>query len=188
MEDYQDENWCDEWSPDTYLLQVLTWGGWHETRQEQVWVEVMNVYKDLAKPLQELKPLNTLGPEDLQELKDAYPYKWQKSFLGTVVSYLQRRGTTLTDTVQSFRVLGPKLSLAEMEIAFGTTSTKIASCFLRDSAKLDVFPIDSRVKEVLDHRGLPADSWAIMEACERLRIPTRVFARAVYSRSAELLK
>jgi hypothetical protein len=188
MEDYQDENWCDEWNPDTYLLQVLTWGGWHETRQEQVWLEVMNIYRDLAKPLPKLKPLNTLGPGDLQKLKDAYPYKWQKAFLGKIVSYLQRRGTTLTDLVQSFMALGPRLSLAEMEIALGTTSTKIASCFLRDSAKLDEFPIDSRVKEVLEHHGLPADSWAMMEACERLRFPTRVFARAVYSQSAELLK
>lgn len=185
---YEDENWCQEYEPDSYLLWVLTWGGWHESRQSQVWSNVMSVYLALAEPHHKVKRLNTLSSEELKQLADVYPYKWQKTFLEAIASYLKHHGTALSELVERFKASGPKQSLAEMEIALGTSSTKIASCFLRDCVKADVFPIDSRVEKVLDHLGLPADSWAIMLACERLKIPTRIFARAVYDRYADLLK
>lgn len=185
---YDDENWCEEYEPDTYLLWVLTWGRWHESRQNQVWSNVRKVYLALDEAHHRVKRLNTLSSQELKQLADEYPYKWQKAFLEAIVSYLRQHETTLNDLVKRFKESGPGLSLAEMEIALGTNSTKIASCFLRDCVRADVFPIDSRVEEVLDHYGLPIDSWAIMEACERLKIPTRIFARAAYDRSAELLK
>jgi hypothetical protein len=105
-----------------------------------------------------------------------------------MVAYLRRNHTSLTDLVQRMVESGPRLALAEIQLAMGTRATKIGACFLRDCANLDVFPIDRRVKDVLAMYEIPQYSWAIGSACENLHIPTRVFARAVYSRTEALLR
>jgi hypothetical protein len=182
LKDFSDENWCEEiTSPDVYFLIVLTWGAWNEGRQAQVQQGVLEGFQGIG------RPLHRLGAEDVKLLAPCYPYPWQRSFLHSMVGYLQRNHTSLTAITGQFRDGGPRLALAEMELAMGTPATKIAACFLRDCARLDVFPIDSRVGKVLEKYGLPGDSWAIAEACERLHLPTRVFARAVYSRSSDLV-
>jgi hypothetical protein len=182
LEDFSDENWCEEiTSPDIYFLIVLTWGAWNESRQAQVQQGVLEGFQGMG------KPLHRLGAEDVKLLASCYPYPWQRAFLHSMVGYLKRNQTSLAVLTGRFLNGGPRSALAEMELAMGTRATKIAACFLRDCVRLDVFPIDSRVGKVLEKYGLPGDSWAIAEACERLQLPTRVFARAVYRRSSDLV-
>lgn len=182
LDEYSDENWCEEISsPDLYFLTVLTWGGWREGRQLQVQESVLKAFQTIV------KPLNKLTDSEIERLAAAYPYDWQRTFLESMVRYLRRNSTSLAELVSRFQEAGPRVALAEMELAMGTSRTKIAACFIRDCAKLDVFPIDSRVGEVLEKDELPSDPWAIGDACDRLRLPGRVFARAVYSRADDLL-
>lgn len=183
LADFSDENWCEDISSaDVYFVVVLTWGGWREPRQQQVEAEVLRTFTKIA------KPINRLNSADVARLTRAYPYAWEKNFLRSMVGYLRRNRTSLTELVRRMVETGPQLASAEMQLAMGTSATKIAACFLRDCARLDVFPIDRRVREVLAEYGLPSDSWAIGSACESLHIPTRVFARAVYSRAEALVK
>lgn len=183
LADFSDENWCEDYSSaDCYFLVVLTWGGWRESRQQQVATEVLRTFTRIA------KPIDKLDPTDLGQLTRVYPYRWEKSYLHSMVAYLRRNHTSLTDLVQRMVESGPRLALAEIQLAMGTRATKIGACFLRDCANLDVFPIDRRVKDVLAMYEIPQDSWAIGSACENLHIPTRVFARAVYSRTEALLR
>lgn len=60
-------------------------------------------------------------------------------------------------------------------------STKTISTFIRDWWwKKDIFPIDTRVSELLNYLGLPADEDLMVILCTKAKINSRIFNRALY--------
>ncbi len=187
-EDAEDK-FSDEWlvprfgklSPDTGFLAVLSWGPHKVDRQMAVWGKVKAKYSELA------TPLHSLTSSQAEALVACYPLKqgWQGKFLRGMTLYLRNSGKSMNDVAADLKAGGSGFARAVLQDVFGTTSTKIIDCYLRDVLLMDAFPIDSKVRRVLQKYGIPADPAAIVAVCNKMGIDVRVLARAVSAMDAK---
>ena len=159
---------------ETGFLAVLSWGPHKEDRRKAVWDKVSAKYGALKTPLHSLSSTQT------EELVNCYPLKqgWQGKFLRGMTLYLRNSGKTMEDMASELTAGGPGFARAVLQDVFGTTSTKVIDCYLRDILKLDAFPIDTHVRRVLSKYGIPADPNAIVAVCNKMGIDVRLLARA----------
>jgi hypothetical protein len=182
LAEYMDDEWCEEWDSDRYILEVLSWNHHSDSSRQSERDRVFAEYSRIG------KPLHQLTTTEVRNLGNGYPVPWQRAHLTRLVGFLQSNDLSFDQLCTLLREAGPGLSLAILEDAFQTTNTKIPACFLRDHLRYDLFPIDRRVEEVLDSYGIPPDSWLLSEVCRRLALPTRVFARATWSLASSLVE
>ena len=100
LENYNDENWCENYPTDEYFLYVLCWAGWHEKRQETIWKEVQNKFAAIG------KNLSSYTPNDVMKLSNVYPLPWQKSWLQKLIVYLTKESLSTQIFVDKLRVMG----------------------------------------------------------------------------------
>lgn len=171
--EFSDDNYSFA-NDETALMTVLCWGPWREKRQGTLQARVLSRYGELGKPLE------NLDEEEIEHIASAYPLKWQRNALKSTWSYLNKQRILLPILRERLRNLSPQLAHSELQIVLGTRGDKIVDCLVRDWLHIDAFPIDSRAARVLDKYGIPASSMSIVDACYRLNIPVRPFARAMY--------
>jgi len=174
---YSDENWCENYTVDEYFLYILCWAGWRPKRQKGVWKKVRENFSKLG------KQLHTLQPADVKRLSNSYPLNWQKKWLKRLVNFLTNNSLTSRKLVNMLRKMGYEDARTKLQEIVGTESEKIVDCWLRDVVRLDAFPIDSRVRRLLQKYKLPVNSDFIIECCKRYNVPIRPFARALYEYS-----
>lgn len=174
IEDYSDDNWCEEYPADEYFAFILSWGPLREPARKAVWTRIESILKG--------KRLT-----DLLEGELRYPLPWQNRFFSRLVSYLKNNQTSAEEFVRLLHDMGYRNAKATLMQIVQSDSQKIVDCWLRDLVKLDAFPIDSNVKRVLKRFRIPADSDFIVQAAQSLNIPVRQFARAVYDEADSIL-
>lgn len=162
-------------SEDEKFLAVLHWVGgqecimWNETRKKL-----------------EGKPLHELNPENIKRKPEGqfkFRYDWQFKFLGNLVNHLRKENKNMDILVKELKHLQPEEIVKTLKGILKTDSTKIITCYMRDYLLVDAFPIDTRVRKVLDRYDIPPNTkttMSILQCCKKLKIPVRPFARAVY--------
>jgi len=180
-EDAEDK-FSDDWlqpeygnlNPETGFLAVLSWGPHKEQRRKAVWAKVSAKYGELK------TPLHSLSSSQTEALVNCYPLKqgWQGKFLRGMTLYLRNSGKTMEEMASELHAGGSGFARAVLQDVFGTTSTKVIDCYLRDVLKMDAFPIDTHVRRVLSKYGIPADPNAIVAVCNKMGIDVRILARA----------
>ena len=181
IEKYSDKNWCENYTADEYFLYILCWAGWRIERQKKVWQNVRNRFNALV------KELCTFQPIDLQKLSGAYPLPWQKMWLQRLVNYLAKNSLSAQTFVEILRTMGYENARDKLQGIMETDGEKIVDCWLRDIARLDAFPVDTRIRGLLRKYGIPEDSNLIIQCCKKNNTPVRALARALYD-NAEKLK
>ena len=173
IEQYSDAEWCDDLSSDAYFAKVLTWAGWRPARQELEWSRIRETVLQ--------KPLSEMGSHTVP-----YSLPWQRNWYALLASHLRTNRITAADFVTSLRRMGREDAKRTLLRVVHSSEEKIVECWLRDVVRLPAFPIDGRVREVLKRFHIPDDSDLVVECAERLGIPAREFARAVYENAEEL--
>jgi hypothetical protein len=170
-----------ELNPELGFLAVLSWGPHKVERQLAVWKKVKAKYEEIG------VPLHKMSSQQTEALVDCYPLKkgWQGKFLRGMALYLRNTGKSLDEVAGALREGGSGFARAVLQDIFGTTSTKVVDCYLRDILLLDAFPIDSRVRKVLAKYSIPPDPAAIVAVCNKMGIDVRILARATYSWDVE---
>lgn len=180
-EDKYADNWLEadfgKLDSETGFLCVLSWGPHAVEKQKAVWKRVKAAYDEVG------KPLHKLSKEELEKLVGCYPLKrgWQGKFLRGMVLYLGNSGTSMEDFAARLKAAGAPAARAVLQDILDTSSTKIIDCYLRDILLLNAFPIDRRVAETLKKYHIRPDPYALVAMCEKMDIPPRIFARAVFS-------
>jgi hypothetical protein len=182
-EDAEDK-YADDWlepsfgklDAETGFLCVLAWGPHDVERQKAVWTKVKAAYEGVG------KPLNKFSKEETERLAACYPLKkgWQGKFLRSMVLYLGNSGLPMKELAGKLKEAGAPAARAALQDILDTTSTKIIDCYLRDILLLNAFPVDRRVAETLKKYNIRPDPYAVLAMCEKMDIPPRIFARAVY--------
>lgn len=162
---------------ETGFLAVLSWGPHKVDRQKAVWAKVKAKHIEIGLPLHQYSSANT------EALAACYPLKagWQGKFLRGMILFLRNSGKSMPDMADELKAGGGAFARAVLQDVFGTTSTKIIDCYLRDILVMDAFPIDSRVRKVLAKYGIPPDPNAIVAVCNKMGIDVRILARATVS-------
>lgn len=174
LDDYNDENWCENYTVNEYFLYILCWAHWSPKRQENVWKEVRDRFNKLGKQLHAFQPV------DVKKLCRSYPLPWQKKWLKRFVDFLAENSLTAQKFTGLLREMGYENARRKLQEIVGTDAEKIVDCWLRDIVKLDAFPIDTRIKSILREYKIPVDSEIIIECCKKNNVPIRPFARALY--------
>ena len=182
LADYSDENWCKNYRADVYFLYVLCWARWRTERQENVWKEVRNRFDELGKELCAFQPV------DVERLCESYPLPWQKKWLQQLVDFLSENSLTVQNFVDILGKMGYENARRKLQEIMETDAEKIVDCWLRDIVKLDAFPIDTRIRDLLKKYEIPVDSDFIIERCKQNNVPIRAFARALYDNAGTLKK
>jgi hypothetical protein len=182
LEEYTDEKWCEDYTDDEYFLYVLCWAGWRVKRQESVWKGVRDSYINIGKSLHEFTPADT------EKLCNSYQLDWQRNWLRRIVDFLVNTSTPIParNFVLSLRKSGYEHARSQLQGIVKTSEETIVDKWLRDVVKIDAFPIDSRIRNLLKKYGIPADSNLVIKCCKQNNIPVRPFARAVYA-NAEVI-
>ena len=180
-----EDRFSDEWlvpdfgklDAETGFLAVLSWGPHKVDRQKAVWAKVKAKHIEIGLPLHQYTSTQT------EALAACYPLKqgWQGKFLRGMILYLRNSGKSMKDVAEELKAGGGFFARAALQDIYGTTSTKIIDCYLRDVLLLDAFPIDTRVRRTLAKYGIPADPAAIVAVCNKMGIDVRILARATYS-------
>ena len=150
------------------LLYILSWGPWTISRQNQVFYEAKQKYKEIGLPLHKINfPIHI------------YPLDWQNKYLNKIIEYLYDNNMTWSEFVSMLRQMGSKskeflYKLCDVEYS------KVLSCIVRDIVGADSFPIDRRVRSFLQKHGLPVDEDVIIEMCRKEGIDPRIFNRLAY--------
>jgi hypothetical protein len=174
LDDYNDDNWCENYEADEYFLYILCWAAWREKHQESVWKGVRDSYVSIGKSLHKLTPF------DVKKLCKSYPLDWQRNWLRRIVDFLVESSLSAKEFVLSLRKAGYEKARCQLQGIVRTDSEKIVDCWLRDIVKIDAFPIDTRIKGLLREYRIPVDSEIIIECCKKNNVPIRPFARALY--------
>jgi hypothetical protein len=187
-EDAEDK-YSDEWlvptfgklDPETGFLAVLSWGPHKVARQMAVWTKVKAKHIEIGLPLHQYSSTQT------EALAACYPLRqgWQGKFLRGMTLYLRNSGKSMKDVAEELKAGGGSFARAALQDIFGTTSTKIIDCYLRDILLVDAFPIDTRVRRILAKYGIPADPAAIVAVCNKMGIDVRILARATFDMEAK---
>ncbi len=174
-------------SADREILRIVSWGPHLERFQKRVEGKVLLEYRKLG------RPLHKLTSEEARSLGSLYPLskhqggsRWQMSFIQSLVRFLRKHNLTMLELKHSLKDDPPEVAELVLQTALGTTSTKIVHCYMRDCLKLEAFPIDRGVEDVLKRAHLSKKPWPIIYSCRRQGIPVRVLARACYSYSDDL--
>jgi len=181
LDDYTDDKQLYDYTIDEYFLFILCWAAWREKRQESVWKGVRDSYVSIGKPLHEL----TLF--DVKKLCKSYLLPWQKKWLQKLRKFLVDNSLSAKDFVLSLRRAGYERARSKLQGIVKTDSEKIVDCWLRDIVKIDAFPIDSRIRNLLEKYEIPVDSNFIIKCCKQNNIPVRPFARAVYDKADKVV-
>lgn len=182
LNDYSDEKWCNRnYSFDEYFLYILCWAAWFPERQEAVWKQVRKSFTDIG------KRLNEYSPGDIKRLTDRYPLPWEKKWAERLIDYLLKHSLTTENLIDKLKNEGYESAKRELQGIVGTTEEKIVSCWLRDIARLDAFPIDTRIRDLLHTYDIPVSSDFIIEYCKQNSVPVRNIARALYDNAESLV-
>ncbi len=178
-EDKYADNWLEaeygSLDADQGFLAILTWGPHPPARRKAVWAKVKTAYQEMG------VPLHKLTSDQREKLVACYPLRkgWQGKFLRGMILHLGNSGLTLEEFAAKLKEAGPGVARAALQDVFGTSSSKVIDCYLRDILRLDAFPIDAKVRKVLARYNIPPDSYGIVAVCQRMEIPVRILARAV---------
>jgi hypothetical protein len=177
-----EDTFSDDWlkplygnlDPETGFLAILSWGPHKEDRRTAVWTKVKAKHIEIGLPLHQYSSAQT------EALAACYPLKqgWQGKFLRGMVLFLRNSGKSIDQVAEELKAGGAGFARAVLQDVYGTTSTKIIDCYLRDILKLDAFPIDTHVRRVLSKYSIPADPYAIVAVCNKMGIDVRILARA----------
>ena len=162
---------------ETGFLAILSWGPHKEERRKAVWAKVKAMHIEIGLPLHKYSSPQT------EALAACYPLKqgWQGKFLRGMILYLRNSGQSMDQMAEALKAGGAGFARAVLQDIYGTTSTKIIDCYLRDILRLDSFPIDTHVRRVLSKYGIPADPYAIVAVCNKMGIDVRILARATFA-------
>jgi len=186
-EDAEDK-YADDWLKAEYgkldddrgFLAILTWGPHPAARRKAVWAKVNATYVELG------TPLHKLSSDQREKLVSCFPLRkgWQGKFLRGMILHLGNSGLTMEEFAGKLKEAGPGVARAVLQDVFGTSSSKVIDCYLRDILLLDAFPIDTKVRKVLSKYSIPPDSYGIVAVCQRMDIPVRILARSVQDMAA----
>jgi hypothetical protein len=142
-----------------------------------VWKEVRGRFNKLGKQLHAFQPV------DVAKLCESYPLSWQKKWLQRLIDFLQENSLRAQNFIVTLRKMGYENARRKLQEIVGTEAEKIVDCWLRDIVRLNAFPIDARIKDLLKQYRIPIDSDFIIKCCEQNNIPIRPFARALYDKA-----
>jgi hypothetical protein len=105
-----------------------------------------------------------------------------------LVRHLKSENITAKGLVAQLKIMEYTKVKEKLQGIVDTSSDKIVNCWIRDVLRIDAFPIDTRVRNVLKKYDLPEDSSIIMDWCKSHGISSRIFARAIYDSADVLMK
>jgi hypothetical protein len=179
IEDYEDKNWCeDSFSEDEYFAYILTWAGWNLPRQNREWKRVKEALDKCGG--------NLLGIIDPQNVHYSLP--WQNKWFTGLVEHLKSENITAKELVTQLKTMEYEKAKNKLQGIVKTESDKIVECWIRDILRIDAFPINTKVRNVLKKYDLPQDPSIIMGWCKRRGINSIIFARAIYDNADCLTK
>jgi hypothetical protein len=74
------------------------------------------------------------------------------------VDYLAKNSLSAQTFAEVLRTMGYENARNKLQGIMETDGEKIVDCWLRDIARLDAFPIDTRIRGLLRKYGIPEDS------------------------------
>jgi len=172
------------------FLFILCWGNYNENGQLSQWSKVKENFLKSHKPLHQLtdKQIERLGY--FLSIAKNKRRQWPVNFLKNLVRHLRSRSLTFDEFCDILKAEGaesPQHAIVDLMNACDTSSSKIVECFLRDCLKIDCFPIDLRIRRVLQSYHIPDDSRKLVECCRQLNINPRIFNRAIFMEYVPLI-
>lgn len=156
---------------DFYFILNLCYGPWREGRQKEVWDFSYNIFKEKYNgDLRNIDNATNMG----------LPLRWQIDRVNTMKEYLLKNNVSFNEFIAS---LDNKTGLEvrnTFKKLFGSTQTKTISTFIRDILNKDVFPIDSRVRNLLSYLGLPNSEDMMVYLSRKMGINPREYERMLY--------
>ncbi len=190
---YSDEEWLDEdlkGPKELAFLHVLCWGNYNQNARLSQWSRVKETFLKYHRPLHELNDKQIEGLGYFLSLAKDKRRQWPVNFLKNLVRHLRSSDLTFDafcDILKKESVESPQFAIVDLMNACDASSSKIVECFLRDCLRIACFPIDLRIKRILQFYQIPADSRKIVECCRQLKINPRIFNRAIFMEYKRLM-
>lgn len=127
--------------------------------------------------------INWLNGKDLSEIKrvnKVYPFEWQNNMVKSMVKSLKQEEETFVQICRFWKKdKNIKTSIINFFDMCGVSEngTKVLWLFIRDHLNLPAFPIDRWVARNLDKKGLPKNSWEMVDLCEQANVNPNVLSR-----------
>ncbi|MBW1932306.1 MAG: hypothetical protein JRI56_04650 [Deltaproteobacteria bacterium] len=166
----------DEDKLDYFFVMNQCYGPWRDERQKEVWDHVY-------------KPFKVKYNGDLRNIKNSFsyfPFKWQEDRIIKLSKYLNNKNLSFMEFLESIKNLDGLKTRNEFKKILNAKNTKTISTFIRDSLKKDVFPIDTRVQQILTYLGLPQDEDMMVYLSRKVQINPRIFERMIYNHYGNL--
>jgi len=182
---FESRSWrdADIGNADEWFLYFLTWGPWAGDTPKRIWRGVQAKYREAE------KILGCMSHRQILRLQQAFPRprhnftRAVRRYLSRLDAYLRDENTTMKGFERGLRRVGWKAARAKLYKVCGVGDAgmaKVLDCYIRDRLRLQSFPIDSRVRDVLRDYRLPQNPNRIVLLARRLGWNPRVLARAVY--------
>jgi len=171
--DIQEE---DRKNPDCPFLMNICFGPWRVERQKRVWKKVYEYFRQKCQS--DLRNLT-------QSIRLGFPFDWQRKRAQRMAGHLRTEGKSLSDFLDRLANLPGAQIRDEIARVIHAKEKKTISTFIRDFVSKDVFPIDSRVGQMLSYLGLPRDEDTMIVICRAVGANPRVLNRMFYRHFGE---
>lgn len=178
-----DESWIGTDNPSYAFLICVAMGPWKEKRRFKVANDVIRTAIGISSEL----------PFDLARATPSmfpYPLTWQTKIVNSMIESLRDipdlTFSACCDRWWEIVIQGDTCMWESIALEFfdmcgvSKKGTKTLWLFLRDVLGIPAFPIDRRVRRVLQANSLPTDSWVITRLCEEAGVRTNDLARACF--------
>jgi hypothetical protein len=170
-------NWAeikleDKQIPDYFFIANVCYGPWRDKRQKQVWLKAYSIFKEFCKG--DLRLVDN-------SIDLGFPFKWQTEKVRKIASFLRDKGVSFTEFLTSLKSKSGLQARDEFRQILGSHVTKTVSTFIRDYLNLDIFPVDRRVRRMLELWGLPKDEDEMLKLCEATGVNPKELNRMLYS-------
>lgn len=161
-------------NPNYHFMLNLCYGPWRDGRQKDVWNKVYRKFEELGGDITKID--ETLSKGDLD-----FPLTWQFDHVLKLSKHLNDNGMTFAELLERWKALSGLEIRNEMQRITNANTTKTFSTFIRDYlGKEDIFPIDTRVKSMLNKLGLPNNEDLMVLLCQQAEIMPSKLERLFY--------
>ena len=160
---------------DEWLVVCVAYGPWIEPVQARMALSALTALRRLGGDLRSV----VHRVVDVQR-EFGYRFVWQNTWIEMVASHLAHDNRSFSDLCEELRHL-PGLQARDALLALvAAAQGKTISCFVRDYLLCDAFPIDRRVRRLLEQVALPPSEEVVVELCRRAGCSPGVLNRMMY--------
>ena len=147
-------------------------GPWRFTRRRSIQLRAIKLLKG-----KDLSEVTLFGKNfyDINHKKfNFYPLEWQNKFLAKMIIYLKKNNMTFNELCEKSIKKKTKFYIYKaLEIK---NHVKTISLFCRDSLKVESFPMDRHVKNILKKYKLPINEKIMIKLSKKINVDPRMIS------------